>query len=180
MSQQKQETLSAFFDGELGEFEMRRLLTELSDSDVQQWRRYQLLRDCCHEEASLAHYRFDISQQVAAAIAQPAAAAKNPSLAAEKTWQKPLFGFASAAAIAFVAVFGVQQWQMQDQIKPGFVAEGNVSASQLPLNSSPGLSAASATSAAFVVSSNNQTAEEAKVQEKDQEENPEQEQADEQ
>lgn len=174
MSQQKRETLSAFFDGELSEFEMRRLLPELNDSDVQQWRRYQVLRDCCQGEGSLAHYRVDISQQVAAQIAQQA------GVAAEKTWQKPLIGFASAAAIAFVAVFGVQQWQMQEQINPGFVAEGNVSASQLPLNSSPGLSTASAKSAAFVVSSSEQATEEVIAEEKDQEEQTEQGQTDEQ
>lgn len=145
MSQQRQETLSAFFDGELGEFELRRLLSELNSDDVQQWRRYQLLRDCCQKGEGLTHYQFDISDKVAAEIAQQSTAAS------KQKWLKPLLGFASAAAIAFVAVFGVQQWQLQEQATPGFVAEGNVSASQIPLNSSPGLSTASAKSTPFEV-----------------------------
>lgn len=148
MSQQKRETLSALFDGEVSEFEMRRLLSEMDADDVQQWRRYQLLRDGCQKNDGLSHYQFDISAQVAQGIAQEQVTVAQAN---KKQWQKPFIGFASAAAFAFVAVFGVQQWQLQNEQTTGFVAEGNVSASQLPINSSPGLSTASAKSTAFVI-----------------------------
>lgn len=143
MSQQhKQETLSALFDGELSEFELRRLLKEIDAEDLQQWRRYQLLRDCCAKSQTLPHYQLDVSAQVAAQIAQESSV--------RKTWYKPVMGFASAAMFAFVAVLGVQEWQQQHDVPAGFVAEGNVSASQLSISSSPGLSTASAKSVAIL------------------------------
>lgn len=148
MSQQKREALSALFDGEVSEFEMRRLLSEMDADDVQQWRRYQLLRDGCQKNDGLSHYQFDISARVAKSIAAEQA---EVSQADKRQWQKPFIGFATAAAFAFVAVFGVQQWQLQNEQALGFVAEGNVSASQLPINSSPGLSTASAKSTALVI-----------------------------
>jgi negative regulator of sigma E activity len=138
MNQQRQEMLSALFDGECSEFEVRRVLGEMTDAEVQQLRRYQLMRDACSKQVTATHCKMDISSAVASAIAN------EPSVKPSRKTAKPMIGFATAAAFAFVAVFGVQQWRLAETATGnGFVAEGNVSASQLPLMQSPGLSTAS-------------------------------------
>lgn len=147
MNQQRQEMLSALFDEQTNEFETRRLLKDMDEADIQQLRRYQLMRDVYQNKASSIHCTMDISAAVSAAIAEEPA----PSISKEQgllSRFKPLVGFATAASVAFVAVLAVQQWRYVDNASDsGFVADGNVSASQIPLTSSPGLSTASAVSA---------------------------------
>ena len=53
-------------------------------------------------------------------------------------------GFAAAAAFAFVSVINLDSFQSSTGTNSGFVAEGNVSASQLPIKGGVGLSAVSA------------------------------------
>lgn len=147
MNQQRDEMLSALFDGQTSEFETRRVLSELSDAEVQTLRRYQLMRDACQKNVTAFHRKLDVTAAVAAAIAEEAA--PKPVVAAAKTTRvKPFVAFAAAASVAFVAVLGVQQWRLTESAieQGGFVADGNVSASQLPIATAPGLTAASGVS----------------------------------
>lgn len=146
MSQQRQEMLSALFDGQTSEFETRRVLSDMTDAELQQLRRYQLMRDACKNQVSGLHRTMDITAAVSAAVAAEAAPSQSKALASSRI--KPLLGFATAATVAFVAVLGVQQWRHLDDAagNAGFVADGNVSASQLPIAATPGLSTASGVS----------------------------------
>lgn len=146
MNQQHEEMLSALFDEQCSEFEMRRVLGAMSTDDIQQLRRYQLMRDVMQKKAGALHCTMDISAAVAEAIDNENV--QSPLQKPSKVSRiKPLIGFATAASVAFVAVLAVQQWRYIDSASDhGFVADGNVSASQIPLASSPGLSKASAVS----------------------------------
>ncbi|NRB37499.1 MAG: hypothetical protein HRU20_03400 [Pseudomonadales bacterium] len=146
MNEQQQETLSALFDGETSEFETRRLLDELSDDDLERWHQYQVISDASQNKLENTTFNFSVVDAVAAAIADEATpVADNASTAPVKqSWFKPLVGFAAAASVAFVAVLGIQDSQM---VNPGFVADGNVSVSQLPINGDLGLSTVSGTTA---------------------------------
>lgn len=146
MNQQRQEMLSALFDEQTNAFETRRLLSEMDEADIQQLRRYQLMRDAYQSKATTLHCTMDISAAVSAAIAEEPRITMHAS-SNKLARLKPFIGFATAASMAFVAVLAVQQWRYVDSAsEQGFVADGNVSASQLPLASSPGLSTASAVS----------------------------------
>lgn len=153
MSDQHKETLSALFDGEASEFETRRLLTELDDNARLQWQRYQFIRDAAHNAVSEAHFSIDISANVAAQIANETIEmpVTNKQQSSKETWFKPIIGFAAAASIAFVTVLGVQNLQLVNQpLSTGFVANGNVSASQLPMASNLGLNQVSGTSSVLL------------------------------
>ncbi|HEY9032446.1 MAG TPA: sigma-E factor negative regulatory protein [Pseudomonadales bacterium] len=128
MSQQQNEMLSALFDGQTSEFETRRLLQTLDDDGLKRLARYQLLRDVLQQPAASRHWQLDVSHAVQEALAEEA----RPS-SRRANWLKPLTGFATAATIAFVAVLGVQDYLQPAVPGSSFVANGNVSASQLPL-----------------------------------------------
>jgi sigma-E factor negative regulatory protein RseA len=152
MNEQQQETLSALFDGETSEFETRRLLNELSDEEQQRWQRYQLIRDASTNQLAETDFSFNIADSVMDAIADEEidSVEKTPTQSNSKqSWLKPFIGFSAAASVAFVTVLGIQS---PDMVKPGFVAAGNVSLSQLPVSGELGLNAVSAkTSAATLV-----------------------------
>ncbi len=149
MSDQKKETLSALFDGETNEFETRRLLAELDEESRALWQRYQLIRDSANNTLTESHFSMDISGSVAAEIAaEPAIRQKKSD---KESWFKPVVGFAAAASIAFVTVLGVQNLQPStDNITTGFVADGNVSASQLSIASNLGLNQVSGSSSVLL------------------------------
>ena len=150
MSEQQKETLSALFDGETSEFETRRLLSELDDEQRSQWRNHQIVRDSINKSLDASVMSINIADAVAAEIANDpapvieapaqATAANDQNINKQQSWLKPAVGFAAAASVAFIAVIGVQQ---QDSgingANTSFVANGNVSASQLKINSKLGL-----------------------------------------
>lgn len=145
MHAQQKETLSALFDGEADELEMRRLLAGLDAETCAQWRRFQFVRDVAKNKLVDCHLGVSIADKVAAQIAlEPdmrnvAAALVKNTTEKKESWLKPLLGFATAASFAFVAVLGMQQMnQPQIEAAAGFIANGNVSASQLPISSNAG------------------------------------------
>ena len=145
----RRETLSALLDGEASEFETRRLLQTLDQDDRQTWQRYALIQQSMQSsQAEPLNLSIDVSQAVSAAIdeLEPLSVKTNATstAAAQQTWLKPVLGFAAAASFAFVSVVGLQQYQAQSALdEAGFVAQGDVSASQLPIESGVGLSAVS-------------------------------------
>lgn len=148
------EMLSALLDGEASDFEARRLIQTLTEEEEQSWRSYALIQQAMHSSsADQFNLSIDVSSAVSAAIANepeiPTSTASDPVTSQSKTsskvsYLKPLMGFAAAAAFAFVSVINLESFQSSDSPQPGFVAQGNVSASQLPIQSNVGLTPVSA------------------------------------
>jgi negative regulator of sigma E activity len=148
------EMLSALLDGEASDFEARRLLQTLTPEDEQSWRSYSLIQQAMQGNASSGlDLSIDISSAVSEAIAdepvmnmtQPDAVdSKSVEKLAKVSYFKPALGFAAAAAFAFVSVINLDSLQSSSSPSAGFVAQGDVSASQLPIQSGVGLSAVSA------------------------------------
>lgn len=120
MSENLRQSLSALMDGETDELELRRLLGELDKSDLEQgdelrgtWSRYQQARSVIKNEyhANVAH--IDLSQGVAAAIAQEpfVSAVQTSNARSLPAWLKPISAIAVAASVAMLTVFGVSQYE---------------------------------------------------------------------
>lgn len=157
MNEQQKETLSALLDGEASEFELRRLLAEGDVEIAAQWRRYQLIRDVGGSSHAGRQWLSAMPNSIAAQLEgeeiAPAPVAEHRAQTNKNEWLRPLAGFAVAASVAFVAVLGAFQWQQSpEETAPGFVADGNVSNSQLPMNASSGLSNVSGSSKVAVSS----------------------------
>ena len=146
MNEQHNEALSALFDGETSEFETRRLLDEITDEDLETWHHYQMISQASQHKLEPSALTFSVVDAVAEAIADEATpvAQSSPQQPNQTSWIKPFVGFAAAASVAFVAVLGVQD---PDIVNQGFVADGNVAVSQLPISGELGVSAVSGTAA---------------------------------
>jgi sigma-E factor negative regulatory protein RseA len=144
MREQDKESLSALFDGEANELEMRRVLSSYSIDECSQWQRFQWIRDAAKNKLAESDMSISIVDKVALRIAEEPEL-KSFSMDNEKSgWLKPLLGFATAASVAFVTVLGVQQFnQTTLGVESGFHANGNVSVSQLPITGNLGLNAVS-------------------------------------
>ena len=148
------EMLSALLDGEASDFEARRLIQTLNSEDEQTWRSYSVIQQAMHSTGSNDFdLSIDVSSAVSAAIADEPAfnmtenttePAVQVESASKLSYFKPAMGFAAAAAFAFVSVINLESFKGADTPTAGFVAQGNVSASQLPIQSGVGLNAVSA------------------------------------
>jgi negative regulator of sigma E activity len=148
------EMLSALLDGEASDFEARRLLQTLTPEDEQSWRSYSLIQQAMQNNtANGIDLSIDISGAVSDAIAdEPVMSMSQPDAelpeseekVAKVSYFKPALGFAAAAAFAFVSVINLDSLQSNSSPVAGFIAQGDVSASQLPIQSGVGLSAVSA------------------------------------
>ncbi len=102
MLDNSKEPISALMDGELSEFELHRVLKESAgDPQVsEKFRRYQLQRSAL-QDADNRYLGLDISQQVAAAVADES----GPTVSEWPRWLKPAASLALAASVAAVVVF---------------------------------------------------------------------------
>lgn len=99
------ESVSALFDGEASELELRRLLgSEPAGLVREAWRDYQLQRDALQGAADMRFAGFDLSARVQAAIAADMA----PAAVAGARWWRPLASMAVAASVATVVVLGAR------------------------------------------------------------------------
>lgn len=100
------ESVSALFDGEASELELRRLLSNEPTLVRSAWRDYQLQRDAL-QGTDMQFAAFDISARVRAAIDDEAQA---PAVAANggARWWRPLASMAVAASVATVVVIGAR------------------------------------------------------------------------
>ncbi|NRB42563.1 MAG: sigma-E factor negative regulatory protein [Pseudomonadales bacterium] len=149
MKEQQQEMLSALFDGEASEFEIRCLLNELTDGDLEHWHRYQVISDASHNKLKATAFNFSVVDVVAAAIADeeaPSVETSNPTQA-KKSRLNTVVGFVAAASVSFVAVLGINYLEM---VKPGFIAPGNVSVSQWPISGKLGLNTVNGADESFI------------------------------
>lgn len=108
MSEKMHESMSAVMDGEATDFEMRRLLEQMESPELRdKWARYHLASAAMKRDSAVAMPQIDISAAVSAAIAAEAG-----SVVSQRKPLRAMTGFASAAAIAFVAVIGVQSFDL--------------------------------------------------------------------
>lgn len=109
----KNEHLSAVFDDEAGEFEQRRLLDEIEKDDELQnnWSRYALIGDVLREpietQAADSSFLSGIQDKLDQEEEYSQVALLSSSGSAT-TWLRPASGFAVAAAVTAVSIFGVQ------------------------------------------------------------------------
>lgn len=105
------ESVSALFDGEASELELRRLLGGEQTGLVREaWRDYQLQRDALQSAVDMRFAGLDISARVHAALADDAAPAAVASAAAGSRWWRPLASMAVAASVATVVVLGARNF----------------------------------------------------------------------
>ncbi len=101
MSNDLRESLSALMDGEASELELRRLMRDSDDGDAAYWGRLHRQRSALLGEPTFSG--MDISARVSSAIASEAPLTP----ASTRDWRKPLGGFAVAASVAALVVFGL-------------------------------------------------------------------------
>ncbi len=115
MTEQLQETVSALMDGEADELELRRLLKQQGDEQLDgRWCRYHLARTAMHSDEPILN--MDISRRVSAAIDQEQRFTEQPETATKASklaWLRPLSGFAVAASVAVAVVVGVRSLDVQ-------------------------------------------------------------------
>ena len=103
------ESVSALFDGEASELELRRLLgSEPAGLVREAWRDYQVQRDVLQGAVDMRFASFDISARVQAALAadaMPAVASGGGS-----RWWRPLASMAVAASVATIVVLGARSF----------------------------------------------------------------------
>ncbi len=101
MSKDIRESVSALMDGEASELELRRLLQADSEEVSVTWSRFHAQRSALHGEPKFSG--MDVSGAVRAALAGEEPLQRGMSL----DWRKPLGGFAIAASVAALVVFGL-------------------------------------------------------------------------
>jgi len=121
MTEQLRESLSAMMDDEVADFELRRTLKQLGEGEElrQTWRRYHLASAAMKRNLD-KHFQIDVSQGVAAAIAE--LDVEVTATGASHRGRQWFASLAVAASVAFVVVFGVTQIQQQDASNPAVVS----------------------------------------------------------
>jgi len=119
MSEQLHEQVSAFVDGELPEDESELLLRRLErDRDLQRaYARYITIGAAMRREP-IGSRTNTLVERIRVAVAQESAQpgkVSRPLLARSGRWLRPLAGAAIAAAVATVAILGVQRIQLTDE-----------------------------------------------------------------
>jgi negative regulator of sigma E activity len=136
MSEQLHEQVSAFVDGELPEHETELLLRRLErDRDLQRaYARYITIGAAMRGEP-IGNRSSTLVERVRVAVAQESAQAgkvSRPLLARSGRWLRPLAGAAVAAAVATVAILGVQRIQLTDPATDDTTGTAQVASAAYP------------------------------------------------
>jgi len=111
MSEKMRESMSALMDGEASDFETRRVLEGMDNSELRDvWSRYHAASAAMKRDAASASLTIDISAAVSQAIEKEDALVEPRSRP-----MKTVAGFATAATIAFAAVIGLQGFNLEDE-----------------------------------------------------------------
>lgn len=136
------EHLSALVDDEVGSFEQRRVLDELSSNAVlrQKLSSYSLIGETMRSEnmqsVTIAGSDFlaSIHDQINDEQVYHHVELESQKTQSTKSWLRPIGGFAMAASVAAIAVLGFQNYQLQSnqQTLPSLAsnAQGTIVASQ--------------------------------------------------
>lgn len=133
------ESLSALMDDQASDMEVRRIVKNLDDDPELKacWRRYTLTSAAIKREWHEG-MNVDLTENICRAIEDEPAygASASTALKVDKTWRGRLGQVAVAASVAFVFIFGVQQFDSLDQQAPGTESLANFESKEsLPLNS---------------------------------------------
>jgi len=122
MTEQSKEPVSALMDGEVSDFELRRILDRMDDEPelYGAWRRYQLIGAVMRKE-DVASADIDISDAVKNAIAKESVydvqEVENTALDQHdhaNTFWKPLTSMAVAASVTAMVIFGTQSFNQAE------------------------------------------------------------------
>ena len=119
LAEQMRESISAMVDDEAQQLELQRVLKagDADSSVAKQWQRYQLASSLLKRQADQVTMDTELADRVRAAMVDEAELQAVPVVSvAEKTaWWKPVSGFAVAASVTMMMVFGVQQTALISQ-----------------------------------------------------------------
>ncbi len=134
----QEEQLSAMMDGELSEFEFRRLLRQIEDGAdtpdpglVLTWQRFHLIGAALRGEP-LTRQGDDLAERVARAIADEPAPAAQTAPRRHPAWLKPLAGAAIAASVAVFTVIRLAPEQADEGMVMRLVEEPATVATTTP------------------------------------------------
>ena len=119
LAAQMRESISAMVDDEAQQLELQRVLKagDLDTSVAEQWQRYQLASSLLKRQASQVTLDTGLADRVRAAMLDEAELHAVPDVpaVAKTAWWKPVSGFAVAASVTMMMVFGVQQTALISQ-----------------------------------------------------------------
>ena len=119
LAAQMRESISAVVDDEAQQLELQRVLKagDLDTSVAEQWQRYQLASSLLKRQASQVTLDAELADRVRAAMLDEAELHAVPDVpaVAKTAWWKPVSGFAVAASVTMMMVFGVQQTALISQ-----------------------------------------------------------------
>jgi sigma-E factor negative regulatory protein RseA len=131
MSEQLRESLSAAMDGEAGEFELKRVLNELSANEELRgtWERYHLVRSLLRRELGRGAPA-DLTERLWARIEADDSYVEATDTPVEgqagRRWLGPATGVAVAAAVAFTVILGFNLTPSESKDADAVVAEAAV------------------------------------------------------
>lgn len=109
MNEAKKEQMSAFMDGEIDGLQKDQVEQILKDPELlDSWSRYHLVSDCLKRNLP-EHLDRELAGKISKSIAQEPAIVAPGGLS--RSFVKPAAGFAIAASVAALAIFGMQQQQ---------------------------------------------------------------------
>ncbi len=119
LAEQMRESISAMVDDEAQQLELQRVLKagEADAAVAEQWQRYQLASSLLKRQADQVTMDTELADRVRAAMADEAELQVTPvvPVAVKTAWWKPASGFAVAASVTMMMVFGVQQTSLISQ-----------------------------------------------------------------
>jgi sigma-E factor negative regulatory protein RseA len=123
MAKDKKEWISALADGELGGSELGKALDALrSDTSMQRsWTNYHLIRDTLHSNLESSVDASLYARITAAMDKEPVVLA--PQRAPKRPWIRHAAGFAVAASVTGIAVFGIQEMNREEDAPVATMAE---------------------------------------------------------
>ncbi|HCH22993.1 MAG TPA: hypothetical protein DE179_01680 [Oceanospirillaceae bacterium] len=119
LAEQMRESISAMVDDEAQQLELQRVLKagEADTAVAQQWQRYQLASSLLKRQTDQVTLDTELADRVRAVMLDEAELQVAPVVpeVAATAWWKPVSGFAVAASVTMMMVFGVQQTSLISQ-----------------------------------------------------------------
>lgn len=135
------EPMSAMMDGEIEEFELRRVIERTSNEQAlkDKWQRYHLAQDVMQGRDVQVTGSIDLVSRVSAALeSEPSFSStaiassdvkSGPTTTSDKQWWKPMASMAVAASVTAVVLLGAQQYNVDPLINaPASVASNQADA----------------------------------------------------
>lgn len=130
-SNRQAETLSALMDGEVSEFELRRVLKDMDNDPTmaQKWERYHLASAVLQRKHTGFTGQLDLSARVASAIAEEPVAVSADNKERSNGFAKSVASMAVAASVSALAILA---WQQTQTPAPGVAPATAVATAPVP------------------------------------------------